>query len=209
MLFGSEYIHEQQKQNQDAQKQEGEEGQKQTQEEGQENEEGTQHLQEEHSTCTCAYERVLLLGDSMGGSGALLFAHLAPVTAVLALVPQVSLHPKDCQSAARDDLTPQRRDRIMQALLLSVRTAEARGVPLDVHVGQYGPDLAHAALLQQEQNKLGTEAVVRAGAGVELKQSSLVVHVHEDIGDHFLSSSLKACGRLMEIVLFFLRGAAT
>jgi hypothetical protein len=33
-----------------------------------------------------------LLGDSMGGSGSLLFAHLHPVTEVVSIVPQVSLH---------------------------------------------------------------------------------------------------------------------
>lgn len=49
-------------------------------------------------------ERILFLGDSMGGTAALLFSHLAART--LAFVPQVEIH--GYSQATREDLTSQR-----------------------------------------------------------------------------------------------------
>jgi hypothetical protein len=163
------------------------------------------------------------------------------------------------------------RDRFTRKVVQSVRVAEARGVPIAVHVGRYGPDLAHAALLQRpnEEDRAGGDELTRqdkaeenesdgadgdgqkrpdeteeGGAdeadeadgvdgvdgagqtiflntngeraeetngtrGVEqlgLRQTrELDVHVHEEYGDHFVSSSMKADGQLLGLVLGLLR----
>ena len=75
------------------------------------------------------YRHVLMMGDSMGGSGALLFAHLA--TRVLAFVPQCEL--EQYPMCTRRDFTAKARQAFSARLLNSVLTSSAH---ISVHLGE-------------------------------------------------------------------------
>ena len=75
------------------------------------------------------YKHVLMMGDSMGGSAALLFSHLA--TRVLAFVPQCEL--EEYPMCSRRDFTAARRQGFSARLLASVRASSAT---ISVHLGE-------------------------------------------------------------------------
>ena len=83
------------------------------------------------------YQRILMLGDSMGGSGALLFSHLA--TSVVAFSPQVDL--VGYPMATREDLTGERQQGFTSQLLANVRLCLAQQGRVSVHVGDYYEDI--------------------------------------------------------------------
>jgi hypothetical protein len=116
------------------------------------------------------YKRVAMLGDSMGGSAALLFSHLA--TNVCSFVPQIDL--VEYVSATRDDLTTELRGKFTQALLQSVSKCKGS---IAVHVGQYDDDMRQLDALP---------------ACVERR-----VHPYHD---HLVSSHLKTAGELTPLV---------
>ena len=86
----------------------------------------------------CApYERVCLLGESMGGSAALRFArHATPTGAVVALAPQVDL--RDFACCGRSDFSDERKVRLHNAILAAVDDARA---PVTLHLGRDADDL--------------------------------------------------------------------
>ena len=75
------------------------------------------------------YNHVLMMGDSMGGSGALLFSHLA--TRVLAFVPQCEL--EEYPMCSRHDFTATGRKGFSARLLESVGASSAT---IGVHLGE-------------------------------------------------------------------------
>ncbi|KAG2486470.1 hypothetical protein HYH03_014917 [Edaphochlamys debaryana] len=90
---------------------------------------------------TAAYPRVLLLGDSMGATAALLFADLA--TAALAFCPQVDL----TAASIRPGRPPSWLEALRGRLLAAVRSSRAPPGRLQVLVGTWQHDLGQANLL--------------------------------------------------------------
>ncbi len=92
---------------------------------------GFEYFESEISNVIAAggYKHVLMMGDSMGGSGALLFSHLA--TRVLAFVPQCEL--QQYPMCTRRDFTANARQAFSTRLLNSVLTSSAH---ISVHVGE-------------------------------------------------------------------------
>lgn len=86
----------------------------------------------------CApYERVCLLGESMGGSAALRFArHATPTGAVVALAPQVDL--RDFTCCGRLDFSDDRKIRLREAIAAAVDDSRS---PVTLHLGRDADDL--------------------------------------------------------------------
>ena len=90
----------------------------------------------------CApYRKVVLLGDSMGGTAALRFARHAD--AVVAFVPQVDLRdfPAPCDRVDFDDA---RRERLRDDIVSAVDASDAR---ISIHVGRDADDLQQLTYL--------------------------------------------------------------
>ncbi|CAM6122601.1 unnamed protein product [Calypogeia fissa] len=84
------------------------------------------------------YKNVIMLGDSMGASGALMFSHLA--TSVLAFCPQVDL----TRSSIRPGKDQQWLNAFTEELLSAVSSSSAN---IAVHCGSWSHDLEQASLL--------------------------------------------------------------
>ena len=124
---------------------------------------------------TTQYSKVLMLGDSMGGSAALMFSPLA--SRVVSFVPQVEL--LGYSQATREDLTAERCRAFQTRLLQSVADTAAT---VTVHIGADEEDSRHAGMLSTGET--GRVQIV----------------VHPECPDHHLSGRLKTAGRLVEIV---------
>ena len=140
------------------------------------------------------YKIVILLGDSMGGSGALLFSHLA--TCVIAFVPQVCL--SDDIHCRREDFSQSLREEFSATLLRNLDEARHRKdvATILVHRGGAAPDQAHTALLGGTE--VGFEQHIE-DCSVGLVAPGLTIVVH-DCTDHFVSSHMKQAGLLKDYV---------
>ncbi|GFR49026.1 hypothetical protein Agub_g11048 [Astrephomene gubernaculifera] len=105
---------------------------------------------------TRPYRRVLLLGDSMGATGALLCADLA--TAVMAFCPQVDL----TAASIRPGRPVAWLDCLRGRLLSAVRASRGR---LEVLVGSWQHDLAQANMLPQQRGR--EQAREQPGGGLK------------------------------------------
>jgi len=155
--------------------------------------------------------RVLLLGDSMGASAALLFAGAAaasPAATVLAFCPQLDL----ATSAIRPSGVPGDaaataawRDKLRERALAGVATAVASGARVGVHVGSWLHDVDQAAWLganpasSSSSDEPSTEGsggeqlpLTVSGTGATVK----VWAVHS----HRLAAALDARGELLPLV---------
>ena len=130
------------------------------------------------------YEKVSCIGDSMGGSGALLFAHLSTESAV-AFSPQIDLDAD--VHVSRYDMIPSIRDRYSTRLLHSVEEAVVRGVNIFVHRGVEETDTRH------------TDLLVNHFSGKET--SSLQIIEHADCHHHQVAMYLKQKGQLAKVLL--------
>lgn len=142
------------------------------------------------------YERVLVVGDSMGGAGALLFSHLA--TRVLCFTPQVEV--SDYKAINRLDFTQDRRAKFHARVLESVRSSRAS---ITVHYGTgCAEDAQQVGHLRDCKEKAGS------------KCGSLKLQGH-DFDEHVLSVHLKktvdafGANKLAPIVDEAIRVAAT
>jgi len=131
------------------------------------------------------YKHISLIGDSMGGSAALLFSHLA-TDSVVAFSPQVDLIGDD--HVSRDDMTPMIKDMFRRRLFESVGTAIKGGVQMFVHRGVEESDTRH------------TDKLVSELAGESLKHDNLRVIVHSDCNHHQVAVHLKERGQLLNAV---------
>jgi hypothetical protein len=123
------------------------------------------------------YDSVLLLGDSMGGCAALLFAPLA--TCVLCFTPQVDV--SDYPPVRRADFTPERRAQLPAGIRSGLTAAAEAGVPVTIHYGAgCTEDCAQLAHLDSSL------------AGLDL--------VPHDYAEHTLSIELRRQGKLVSLV---------
>lgn len=127
-------------------------------------------------------QRIVAFGNSMGGSAALVFANEAPVDAVLAIVPQYSVHP---------DIVPQEqrwrvfRDQITDWPYKTVPDLSGKGIQTVILHGGDAREIMHARLFRQ-------------GAGVD----HYVVPQH----GHGLARDLKETGDLGPITASLIKG---
>jgi hypothetical protein len=134
-----------------------------------------------------AYKRVSLIGDSMGGSGALLFSHLASESVVVAFSPQVDLL-KDHFHISRDDMTIRVKEQFQARLFENTEAAIYNGVSLFVHRGIESSDTHHT---DQLMNRLTAKCPLES-------ERRLKIIVHSDCDHHQIAFHLKQKGRLLD-----------
>jgi hypothetical protein len=136
----------------------------------------------------CApYERVCILGESMGASAALRFSRHATATgSVVALVPQVDVSDFE-YAGARADFSTERKARLRDAIGAACRQTAAKVV---LHVGRDEADLAQLVYLHAEGSTEGERLRV----------------TRHDVPGHALGAGLKARGLLRRTVLRDLLG---
>ena len=150
----------------------------------------------------CApYRKVVLLGDSMGGTAALRFARHADT--VVAFVPQIDLRdfPTPCD---REDFDDARRERLRDDIVSAVDASDAR---ISIHLGRDADDLQQLTYLPRavaayssadvdEPLPRDGETVSRAvddGRGLRV--------VKHDVEGHAIAAALKRRGLLEEALL--------
>jgi hypothetical protein len=132
------------------------------------------------------YKHVSLIGDSMGGSGALLFSHLA-TESVVAFSPQVDLL-NDHFHVSRDDMTIRVKEMFQTRLFENSEIAINNGVSLFVHRGVERSDTQHT---DQLLNRLAAKCPLES-------ERRLKIIVHSDCDHHQIAVHLKQKGRLLE-----------
>jgi hypothetical protein len=156
------------------------------------------------------YEHVYLLGESMGGTGALRFAWLARGRGrVCALVPQIDV--RDFSYACRPDFTTERAAALVEAVRASVGEAKGEaGAAVVVRVGGDAADVKQLGYLEgmtESVTYFGGEGVgagrggVGAGAGAGGAVSRPVRVVRHPVSGHALGMGLKQRGELHRVVL--------
>ena len=139
---------------------------------------GRQYHQTQLRRHTTRYKHVFFIGDSMGGSAALLFADLAD--SVLAFVPLLAL--EGCPQAEREDFPLHLQREYPAMVRQSLGRCKGQVV---VHTSSDPEDEKHCSALR--------------GAGVELQK-------HTECQTHLLTGHLKETGELVHIVARFLGG---
>jgi len=142
---------------------------------------GFEEYEQRIRVATRPYEKVSCIGDSMGGSGSLLFSHLA-TESVVAFSPQVDL--EGDVHVSRYDMTPIIRYRYYKRLLQSVEQAVAKGINVFIHRGVEKSDNRHTDILSSHFSEM----------------SSLQIIEHEDCQHHQIAVHLKQQGKLAQIL---------
>lgn len=139
------------------------------------------------------YERVCMVGDSMGGSAALLFSHLARGGAVVAFAPQVDL----CSDShvGRYDMTPRVREEFHDRIVGSVGRALQGGIRVTIHRGVESADVRHTDHLVNELSKM-----VWGSRGVADGLRKLRVVEHADCKHHQVATYLKGRGEVTGVL---------
>jgi len=139
------------------------------------------------------YDRVSLIGDSMGGSGALLFSHLATdESAVVAFSPQIDLV-ADEHHVSRYDLSTSVRNTFCNRLLRSVMEAVlAKKTNIFIHRGVYAADVHHTNRLLKDCTswRVATDKSVNRVKVIE----------HADCRHHQVAVHLKERGQLTNVL---------
>ena len=148
----------------------------------------------------CApYRKVVLLGDSMGGTAALRFARHAD--AVVAFVPQVDLRdfPAPCDRVDFDDA---KRERLRDDIVDAVDASDAR---ISIHVGRDADDLQQLTYLPRAVAAASDidEPLARDGETVSqaVDDGNGFRVVKHDVEGHAIAAALKRRG-LLEEALF-------
>ena len=146
---------------------------------------GFQEYEQRIRAASKPYDKISLIGDSMGGSAALLFSHLA-TESVLAFSPQVNL--EGDIHVSRHDMTSIIRDEFSSRLLKSVEEASTTGnVNVFVHRGVEEADVGHTDRLM---SYLGPR---RGSENVKIVE-------HPDCEHHQIAVHLKNKGQLAQVL---------
>ena len=136
--------------------------------------------------CT-EYDRVCILGESMGATGALRFARHA-TESVVALVPQIDV--RDFSYSGRADFSEARKEQLVNAIQAACRETTAERIVL--HVGQDPPDLRQLDYLP--------------AMGLDTRASNRLRIVRHPVPGHALGAGLKEQGLLKKTILRDLLG---
>jgi hypothetical protein len=141
------------------------------------------------------YSHISIVGDSMGGSAALLFAHLA-TDSIVAFSPQVNLHGD--QHVSRNDLNETTRDLFQPSLLNCAHRSIKDGVMIFIHRGAEGSDVRHTDELMEKLSYLGVFESNQLNRSV-LKNAAGRIEVieHIDCSHHQIAVHLKEKGQLV------------
>lgn len=139
---------------------------------------------------TRPYDKVSFVGDSMGGSGALLFSHLA-TESVVAFSPQINLDGD--AHVSRCDMSPGIRDRYCTRLVRSVEEAAARRTKIFVHRGLEEADVGHT-------NRLTSYLFANVSGGSERSAEHVKIIEHKDCPHHQIAVHLKKKGQLAHVM---------
>lgn len=148
--------------------------------------------------------RVLMLGDSMGASAALMFAGhaaAAPDAAVLAFCPQLDLASSAIRPAGAPGgaaSTASWRDALRDRALAGVASAVSAGAKVTVHVGSWLHDVDQAAWLG-ENGAPGKAGQDGAAAPPPVSASGATVRVWA-VPSHRLAAALDSQGELLPLV---------
>lgn len=139
------------------------------------------------------YHRVSLVGDSMGGSGALLFSHLATdESAVVIFSPQIDLV-DDEHHVSRYDMSTSIRNRFCNRLLQSVEEAIlVRKTNIFIHRGLDIADIRHTDRIIRH---FSISMMPTGGPDEKVE-----VVEHEDCGHHQIALHLKEKGQLSNVL---------
>lgn len=137
------------------------------------------------------YDKVSLVGDSMGGSASLLFSHLA-TESVVAFSPQVDL--AGDVHVSRYDMTFDIRDRFCERLLQSVEEASSSKPNIFVHRGVEEADIRHTDKLAGHFSRKHSEYDDKS-----LDRQVKIVE-HTDCLHHQVAVHLKQKGQLSKIL---------
>ncbi len=144
------------------------------------------------------YSRISLVGDSMGGSAALLFSHLA-IDVVVAFSPQVDLK-RDTSHVGQSDMTPGIRRKFRDMLYRGIGSALDAGMNVIVHWGSEESDVRHTNLLEDRfLSRRAKEGAARDG-GWEDGDGILQVVEHPDCLHHQIAVHLKGRGMLTRVL---------
>jgi hypothetical protein len=131
------------------------------------------------------YNHISIVGDSMGGSAALLFSYLA-TESVVAFSPQVNLNGDE--HVSRNDMTTVIRDEFQRKLFENVKRAVADGVKICIHRGLEESDVKHTKELLSHFSSC--ESDIPIGSSIEVIEHAECVH-------HQSAVYLKDNGRLI------------
>ena len=145
------------------------------------------------------YSRISLVGDSMGGSAALLFSHLA-TDAIVAFSLKVDLE-CDASHVGRSDMTVGLRKEFPDLLYRNVGSALDAGVSVIVHRGSEETDVRHTDLLENRFTSRSSKVGVARIAGGDDVDGILRIVEHSDCPHHQIAVHLKGRGMLMQRVL--------
>ena len=137
----------------------------------------------------CApYDRVCILGESMGATAALRYAKHAKRGSVVALVPQIDVRDFGDYASGRSDFSDERKERLVESIRSSCVEC-CRTEQLVLHVGRDPPDLKQLAYLPTEAHESGRLKVVK-----------------HNVAGHALGAGLKEQGLLRKTILRDLLG---
>eukprot|EP00585_Thalassiosira_rotula_P005468 CAMPEP_0196141910 /NCGR_PEP_ID=MMETSP0910-20130528/10701_1 /TAXON_ID=49265 /ORGANISM="Thalassiosira rotula, Strain GSO102" /LENGTH=520 /DNA_ID=CAMNT_0041403139 /DNA_START=174 /DNA_END=1736 /DNA_ORIENTATION=+ len=166
------------------------------QKDSQGNFDGFREYEQRIHAATRPYDKVSLVGDSMGGSGALLFSHLA-TESVVAFSPQINL--VGDAHVSRCDMSPGIRDRYCTRLVRSVEEAAARRTKIFVHRGVEEADVGHT-------DRLTSCLFANVSEGSERPAEYVKIIEHKDCPHHQIAVHLKKKGQLAHVMTCNLLG---
>lgn len=145
------------------------------------------------------YDRVCILGESMGATGALRFARHA-TESVVALVPQIDV--RDFDYSGRADFSEGSKEELVGAIQAACRETAAQRIVL--HVGQDPPDLRQLSYLPEwAVEQTAEDAATNGPLGSVDSRMRVVRHA---VPGHALGAGLKERGLLKRTVLRDLLG---
>ena len=151
---------------------------------------GFQEYEKRIRLSSLPYSKISLVGDSMGGSAALLFSHLA-TNSVVAFSPQVDLN--EDVHVSRNDMTQSIRDEFENRLYQSIKCSIHDGVMICIHRGIEEGDIRHSDALLRKLNQPISPISRTAQGGLEVVE-------HTSCSHHQIAVHLKEKGDLVRVL---------
>jgi hypothetical protein len=156
------------------------------------------------------YSQVSIVGDSMGGSAALLFSHLA-TDSVLAFSPQTNLN-EECH-VSRDDMTQLVKEGFRSRLFNSVEESVKMGVRIRIHRGIETEDVKHTNELMGHLSSRPCFGTAFANHSIPhalfTAKGSIEVIQHADCYHHQIAVHLKEKAQLVSELSFLIQSDNT
>ena len=156
---------------------------------------GFQEYEKRIRLSSLPYSQISMVGDSMGGSAALLFSHLA-TDSVMAFSPQVNLN--EDVHVSRNDMTQSIRDEFQSRLYQSVEQSINDGVMVFIHRGVEECDVRHSDALRWHLFNLDDMELNQSiSSASRTTKGGLRVIEHTSCNHHQIAVHLKEKGQLV------------